>query len=333
MVTTSYPRFPGRQHRHVHGADRERARGTGPRGTHRRAVAPGDHARHAKRTASLSTSSVRAAPRSTCSATRKDARRRRAARGGVDGRAARAGRRHSRQCAPVARNGARRSCTAIGSCLAARLRLSPRPALPLVVSLHGSDVFVAERVALAGTSQARVRRARGYRLQRRSGERAIGLGADAARWSSFPTASTPVSSAPDDERAPAGRALLGRRRRCAAGLRDRPVREEKGFRISDRRRAVAARATPVVLAIAGTATSRRSSAIARLGGRCGGPRPLPRLTAAGAGALALAAADVAVVPVHPRRRRQRRWAAQRRPGGFGLGHPGRRHAGRRHRAR
>ncbi len=93
------------------------------------------------------------------------------ARGGLARRAARS------------RDGtARRSCTGTGSSPAASSPPAAAPALPLVVSLHGSDVYVAETfwpARRAARDGLRPRRRR-HRVQRRPrGERAIALGADA----------------------------------------------------------------------------------------------------------------------------------------------------------
>ncbi len=58
-----------------------------------------------------------------------------------------------------------------------------RPQLPLVVSLHGSDVFVAERTPIAGAAARRVFRRSGAvtACSQDLADRAVALGADAAR--------------------------------------------------------------------------------------------------------------------------------------------------------
>jgi glycosyltransferase involved in cell wall biosynthesis len=62
------------------------------------------------------------------------------------------------------------------------------PSLPLVVSLHGSDVFVAERTRIAGAAARRVFRHSGAvtACSRDLADRAIGLGADAERMEVVP---------------------------------------------------------------------------------------------------------------------------------------------------
>ncbi len=139
---------------------------------------------------------------------------------------------------------------------------------PLVVSLHGSDVFVAERHAVAGTvarrTFARARWVTACSADLR--ERAIGLGADAARSSVIPYGVDADGFPRDDEARARGRALLGVAAGRAAGRRDRPLREEEGVRVPDRRRAGAGRATPV--GAGGARRGRRprgGAALARLG--------------------------------------------------------------------
>src|SRR5258705_8296474 len=63
-----------------------------------------------------------------------------------------------------------------------------RPALPLVVSLHGSDVFVAERVAPARVAARRVFERAGFvtACSQDLAQRAIGLGASADRLEVVP---------------------------------------------------------------------------------------------------------------------------------------------------
>jgi glycosyltransferase involved in cell wall biosynthesis len=65
---------------------------------------------------------------------------------------------------------------------------SARPALPLVVSLHGSDVFVAERTAAARVAARRVLARSGAvtACSRDLADRAIALGADAGRMEVVP---------------------------------------------------------------------------------------------------------------------------------------------------
>ena len=82
---------------------------------------------------------------------------------------------------------------------------------PLVVSLHGSDVFVAERHAVAGTV-ARRTFARACWVTACSSdlrERAVGLGADAARSSVIPYGVDAEGFPCDADARARGRALLG----------------------------------------------------------------------------------------------------------------------------
>ena len=87
--------------------------------------------------------------------------------------------------------------------------------LPLVISLHGSDIFVAERNRLAGWA---ARRAFG-RADRVTGcsadlrDRAVALGADAATRKRCCTASTPTGSRRTPRRA----------RVCAPGTASAPT--------------------------------------------------------------------------------------------------------------
>jgi glycosyltransferase involved in cell wall biosynthesis len=63
-----------------------------------------------------------------------------------------------------------------------------RPKLPLVVSLHGSDVFVAERHGAVGAVARRVFRRAGYvtACSDDLAQRAVRLGADPARLEVVP---------------------------------------------------------------------------------------------------------------------------------------------------
>ena len=245
MVTTSYPAVSGRQRRHVHGADRQRAS--------RRAATRSTSSRRGIRAITRGTRRGRRPlpllqVRAAACAERLRLRGRACARTcslrarGLDGRAARAGGRlASRRCASR-RNGARRSCTVTGSCRAARSRRPPRPALPLVVSLHGSDVFVAERVALAQARRGTRVPSRRVRdgVQRRPRARAPSRSAPRPiAWTSFPTAWTPRSSHPTPTRPCRMPGPPGAGARRAAHLHGGTARAEEGFRISDRRASAA----------------------------------------------------------------------------------------------
>ena len=237
----------------------------------------------------------------------------------------------------VARGRRDRSCTATGWCPAARWRRSPRPARPLVVSLHGSDVFVAERTPSPARSRARTfararwvtacsadLRDRAHRARRRRG--AI-VGHPLRRRRRRASRATPT-------RGPAAG-------RCSASPPTRrwssPIGrfvQKKGFEyLIDAVPALVARHP----AGAGRARRRRrprGGARARaLDRRRGRSRPLPRPPRAPVGAAGAGGGRRRRRAVGARRRRQRRRAAQRRDGGAGLGHAGRRDAGRRHRRR
>ena len=92
-----------------------------------------------------------------------------------------------------------------------------RPGLPLVVSLHGSDVFVAERTAAARAAARRVFSRAGAvtACSADLASRAVALGADAGRMVVVPYGVDAMKFAPD----PAGRAAM----RARIGLADRPL--------------------------------------------------------------------------------------------------------------
>ena len=170
---------------------------------------------------------------------------------------------------------------------------------PLVISLHGSDMFVAERHRLA-TRAARFAFGRADRVTACSEDlcqRALRLGADPRRTSVIPYGVDTTRFAPDADRR--------RRTRAAAGLGDdrtlvlaagRLVRK-KGFEfLIDAVAALATRCPTVMLAIAGDGDLgdelRAHAAAAGIG---------DRVLFAGAVtqdevAAWLAAADIAVVP-------------------------------------
>ena len=86
-----------------------------------------------------------------------------------------------------------------------------RPALPLVVSLHGSDVFVAERLATARALAGHVFRRAGFVTACSSdlARRAISLGAPAERIEVVPYGVDAARFAPDPAARAARRAALG----------------------------------------------------------------------------------------------------------------------------
>jgi glycosyltransferase involved in cell wall biosynthesis len=86
-----------------------------------------------------------------------------------------------------------------------------RPSLPLVVSLHGSDVFVAERIAAARTTARRVFGHAGFvtACSLDLAARALALGAPADRVEVVPYGVNAERFAPDATRRAARRASLG----------------------------------------------------------------------------------------------------------------------------
>jgi glycosyltransferase involved in cell wall biosynthesis len=170
---------------------------------------------------------------------------------------------------------------------------------PLVVSLHGSDVFVAERHAVAGTvarrTFARARWVTACSADLR--DRAIGLGADAARSSVIPYGVDALGFPRDAEARARGRALLG----VAAGVPlvvtvGRFVKK-KGFEyLIDAVPPLVARHPAVQVVLAGhgdlEAELRQRAWAAGVTDHV----RFPGLLAHQSVPLALAAADVAVVP-------------------------------------
>ena len=86
-----------------------------------------------------------------------------------------------------------------------------QPQLPLVVSLHGSDVFVAERTAPAGAAARRVFARAGAvtACSEDLARRAVALGADATRLDVIPYGVDTTRFAPDPAARVRGRAELG----------------------------------------------------------------------------------------------------------------------------
>ena len=150
MVTTSYPEISGRQRRHLHGADCRVGRGTRARGPCRRALAPARGARAGRTRRPFSFLQIRAVAGAECFRLRGGAARGRdAARRGTGGGAAGARGRMVRGAARRAAGTGRPSCTATGWFPVAFTACGGGTARPQVVSLHGSDVYVAETFAPA----------------------------------------------------------------------------------------------------------------------------------------------------------------------------------------
>jgi glycosyltransferase involved in cell wall biosynthesis len=173
-----------------------------------------------------------------------------------------------------------------------------RPRLPLVVSLHGSDMFVAERVGLARALAARVFRRAG-RVTACSADlaqRAISLGADPDRIDVVPYGVDSARFAPrPDERKTRRSALRMPPDAPLLFTAGRLVRK-KGFEHLIDAMSLIDAGTPPVLAIAGTGDlANELQARARSAGLADRVRLLGNL-AQDEVAGWFAAADVAVVP-------------------------------------
>lgn len=170
---------------------------------------------------------------------------------------------------------------------------------PLVVSLHGSDVFVAERHAVAGAvarrTFARARWVTACSADLR--DRAIGLGADAARSSVIPYGVDADHFPRGPDARARGRALLGVADDVPLVVTVGRFVRKKGFEyLIDAVPALVARHPSVQVAIAGQGDlDAELRARARHAGVTGHVR-FPGLLAHQSVPLALAAADVAVVP-------------------------------------
>ena len=169
---------------------------------------------------------------------------------------------------------------------------------PLVVSLHGSDVFVAERHAVAGAVARRTFARAGWVTACSADlrDRALGLGADAARSSVVPYGVEAGTVRTDDARA-RGRALLGVAPGVPLVLTVGRFVRKKGFEyLIDAVPALVARHPTVQVVIAGDGDlAAELRARASAAGVTDHVR-FPGLLAHQSVPLALAAADVAVVP-------------------------------------
>ena len=219
---------------------------------------------------------------------------------------------------------------------AALTALAAAPGRPLVVSLHGSDVYVAETLA-----PARLRRA--ARSSRAPGaitacsadlaRRARSRSAPTRRSSrSCPTASTRRASGRDRERARGAARALGVADGAPLVFAAGRLVRKKGFEylidaVARRRRASRA----AILAIAGDGDLETSCATrARAAGVAERVRFLGNLVA-GRRRAATSPPPTSSSSRRSRRRRQRRRPAERRARGAGLRHAARRDAGGRHR--
>jgi glycosyltransferase involved in cell wall biosynthesis len=170
---------------------------------------------------------------------------------------------------------------------------------PLVVSLHGSDVFVAERHRAAGLVARRTFARAGWVTACSDDlrDRAVALGADAARSSVIPYGVDADGFGPAGERRTRGRELLGVAPDAPLVVAVGRFVRKKGFEyLIDAVPALAARhpALRVVIAGAGDldAELRTRAAAAGVADRV----RFPGLLSHASVPLAFAAADVAVVP-------------------------------------
>jgi glycosyltransferase involved in cell wall biosynthesis len=170
---------------------------------------------------------------------------------------------------------------------------------PLVVSLHGSDVFVAERHAVAGTvarrTFARARWVTACSTDLR--ERAIELGADAARSSVIPYGVDADAFPRDAATRARGRALLGVAPDVPLVVTIGRFVKKKGFEyLIDAVPALVARHPAVQVVIAGHGDLEAELRSRAWNAGVTDHVRFPGLLAHQAVPLALAAADVAVVP-------------------------------------
>ena len=170
---------------------------------------------------------------------------------------------------------------------------------PLVVSLHGSDVFVAERHAVAGAVARRTFARAGWVTACSADlrDRALALGADAARSSVVPYGVDAAGVGRDDDARGRGRALLGVAADVPLVVAVGRFVKKKGFEyLIDAVPALVARHPSVQVVIAGDgdldADLRRRAWDAGVTDHV----RFPGLLAHQSVPPALAAADVAVVP-------------------------------------
>ena len=128
-----------------------------------------------------------------------------------------------------------------------------RPALPLVVSLHGSDVFVAERTAVARAAAARVFHRAGFvtACSRDLATRAVALGAASDRLEVVPYGVDAARFKPAPDAREAARARLGLPPAAALVFAAGRLVRKKGFEYLIDALPLVESASPVHLAIAG----------------------------------------------------------------------------------
>jgi glycosyltransferase involved in cell wall biosynthesis len=170
---------------------------------------------------------------------------------------------------------------------------------PLVVSLHGSDVFVAERHAIAGTvarrTFARARWVTACSADLR--DRAVGLGADAARSSVIPYGVDAAGFPRHAEARARGRALLGVPPDAPLVVAVGRFVKKKGFEyLIDAVPALVARHPGLEVVLAGHGDLEAELRSRAWSAGVTDHVRFPGLLAHQSVPLALAAADVAVVP-------------------------------------
>ena len=338
MVTTSYPRFEGD---HVGTFMEPIAKGIaarGPRRPLRRAVAsaPGARTRRGRRVVPLLQVRAGACAERVRLRSRHAGGRRAAARRGRRGC-------HALPLAMTARRfkamrvAQKRGATVMhghwvvpGGAIAS----AARPSLPLVVSLHGSDVFVAERTTVARIAAQRVfdRSGAVTACSRDLADRAIALGADRAIASEVVPYGVDVArfkpSARSDARGVARRA--GPRGADALLFTAGRLVRKKGFEyLIDALSLVAA--ANVHLVIAGEGDLRAELEAARARRRRGGSHPLARQPSARPGRRVVRRGGRRRRAVRPRRARQRGRSAEHAAGRPRHRYAACRHHGRRHR--
>jgi glycosyltransferase involved in cell wall biosynthesis len=170
---------------------------------------------------------------------------------------------------------------------------------PLVVSLHGSDVFVAERHAVAGLVARRTFARAGWVTACSADlhDRAIRLGADPAHASVVPYGVDATTFAPGADARARGRALLGVAADAPLVFAVGRFVKKKGFEyLIDAVPALRARHPAVQVVIAGGGDLEAELKARAAAAGVADPVRFPGVLAHASVGTALAAADVAVVP-------------------------------------